>query len=456
MNNPVVRGKRFSVVGGGRSGLAVSSLLKKHGGEPFLSEHAPADRKMAEKAALDELGVESEFGTHSRRVLEADTIVLSPGVPATIPVIAEAVRRAIPVVSEIEVAAWFCKAPIIAVTGTNGKTTTTTLIGRILSDAGVIATVGGNIGVAFSEIAESVDPEGVAVVEVSSFQLDTIQTFRPEVSVILNITQDHLDRYGGSFEAYVRSKGRILMNQREGDTVVYNSDDPATRECVDIAASPAVTRLPFGLDNVGGDGAFVREGSIMVTTDGSTTELMPLSDLGIRGVHNLMNALASILAVRPHAVTASSLRKTLTTFAGVEHRLEQVRVLNGVTYVNDSKATNVDAVRYALQSFTSPIILILGGRDKGNDYSALNDLVTRNVRAIVAIGESAGNVVRAFSGIAPVVPARTMREAVALSSSRAATGDVVLLSPACASFDWFENYEERGRIFKDEVRALLP
>ncbi|MDH4069567.1 MAG: UDP-N-acetylmuramoyl-L-alanine--D-glutamate ligase [Ignavibacteria bacterium] len=454
MNKPAVRGKRFSVIGGGRSGLAVAGLLKKHGGELFLSEAVPADRKQAEKTALEKLGVESEFGAHTSRVLDADTIVLSPGVPATIPVVMEAVSKAIPVVSEIEVAGWFCRAPIIAVTGTNGKTTTTTLIGRILSDAGMKVAVGGNIGVAFSEIVESIDHDGVAVVEISSFQLDTIQTFRPGVSVLLNITPDHLDRYGGSFDAYMRSKGRIMMNQRKGDIVVYNSDDPATTECVDRALPEGVRRLAFGLNDVAGDGAFVRDGSIMVSEGGAATELMPAAQLGIRGAHNLMNAMASILAVKPLAVAARSLRKTLATFAGVEHRLEQVRVLNGATYVNDSKATNVDSVWHALQSFSSPIILILGGRDKGNDYSKLNDLVTRNVRMIVAIGESAGNVVRAFSGTVPVLRAGSMHEAVVLSSGKATVGDVVLLSPACASFDWFENYEERGRAFKNEVRAL--
>lgn len=454
MKQPVVRGKRFSVIGGGRSGLAVARLLKEKGGVVFLSEHSGENRKTAERTALDLLGIETEFGGHTRRVLEADTVVLSPGVPATIPVVAEAVRNGIPVVSEIEVAGWFCPAPVIAVTGTNGKTTTATLIGKILTDAGRRVRVGGNIGVAFSEIVEGLDAGGVAVVEVSSFQLDTIQTFRPDVSVILNITPDHLDRYAGKFEEYVRSKSRILMNQKEGDTVVYNSDDPATNRCVEAAAALAVRRLPFSQGKIRGDGAYVRGGSIVVTNHGETTDLIPTGELGIKGMHNLMNAMASVLAVQSESVSVSSIRETLSTFRGVEHRLEPVRELNGVAYVNDSKATNVDSVWYALQSFSSPIVLIMGGRDKGNDYGKLRDLVARNVRAIVAIGESAENVVRAFSGVVPVVRAATIHEAVVLSSGKAQPGDTVLLSPACASFYWFDNYEHRGKAFKDEVGKL--
>jgi UDP-N-acetylmuramoylalanine--D-glutamate ligase len=289
---------------------------------------------------------------------------------------------------------------------------------------------------------------------VSSFQLDHADTFRPKVAVLLNITPDHLDRYGLSFEKYRSAKSGIFRRQGEGDWLVFNADDPETIREVHHNASGSVTRLPFSLSRPLEKGAWIDHGMICATIGDALHEIVPVNQLGIPGAHNQYNALASILTALALGVDPASIRKTLKAFAGVEHRLEFVREVHGVKYVNDSKATNVDSVWYALQSYETPIVLMLGGRDKGNDYSRLYSLVDRHVRAIVAIGESSATVVRAFEGRKPVTVAENMVEAVSVSASLAHTGDVVLLSPACASFDWFDNYEHRGRIFKELVRSL--
>jgi len=454
MDGSEVRGKRFSILGGGRSGVAAARLLRKHEAAVFLSDRSPLTEKKPEADDLQRLGITTEFGGHTERVLEADSIVLSPGVPDSIPVVREAAKRAIPVLSEIELAARFCAVPIIAVTGTNGKTTTTVLIGRMLTDAGLKPVVAGNIGIAFSGMVDDLKPDNLVVLEVSSFQLDHIRMFRPRVSVLLNITPDHLDRYEGSFERYVASKGRLFMNQRGGDSVVFNGDDPAASRCVEEAAAGSVERHPFSIEREVDNGAFLRDGAIFLSSGDRWARLIAADELGVRGIHNTMNAMAAVLASLGMKARPASLRGTLKSFRGVEHRLEEVRVLNGITYVNDSKATNVDSVRYALQSFTTPIVLLLGGRDKGNDYGKLRDLVRSHVRSIVAIGESAAKVAEAFAGVVNVSQASTMNDAVAAAMGAAQPGDIVLLSPACASFDWFDNYEHRGNVFKELVRSL--
>ena len=446
---------RFSVIGGARSGVSVARLLAGFGAEVFLSEKLPAERMPETAAELDRLHIPYEFGENSARARDADVMVLSPGVPSDIPLVREALAAGLRVVSEIEVASWCSRAPIVAITGTNGKTTTTTLLGRIFDDARRPHVVAGNIGLAFSQVVRDLTEEGTAIVEVSSFQLDHIESFRPRVSVVLNITPDHLDRYGHSFDRYTASKRRVFENQRKGDVVVYNADDGVSGLQVDRFAPPEVTRLPFSLQTRPVEGAFVTHDHLLMTrVEGKESTVIATDEISIRGQHNLYNAMAASLAAKAMMIPTASLRATLKNFKGVEHRLEFVREVGGITYVNDSKATNVDSVWYALQSFRQPIVVLLGGRDKGNDYARLFDVVKQHVRAIVAIGESAEKVRSAFAPVIPVTMATSMEEAVRVASSVARPGDVVLLSPACASFDWFDNYEHRGRVFKHCVGAL--
>ncbi len=432
----------------------MAGLLKAHGAEVFLSDRAPAEKMAQAKTELDALGVPAEFGENTRRVLDADVVVLSPGVRSDAPIVREALALGRAVVSEVEVASWFCNAPIAAITGTNGKTTTTALLGRIFEDAKRPAVVAGNIGTAFSQVVGAMAGGATAILEISSFQLDHIGTFRPAVAVLLNITPDHLDRYDHSFEKYIASKCRIFENQRAGDVLVYNHDDPVTREHVLRRIGAGVALLPFSTKERLPQGAFLHHGRLWTIIGERETDVIGAGEISIKGAHNLANAMAATLTAQAMGVAAASLRATLRNFKGVEHRLEFVREIDGVTYVNDSKATNVDSVWYALQSFASPIVVLLGGRDKGNDYTRLLDLVRKNVRAVVAIGESAGVVERAFASVVPVTVCTTMDDAVREGRRLSAPGDVVLLSPACASFDWFDNYEHRGRVFKQLVMQL--
>jgi UDP-N-acetylmuramoylalanine--D-glutamate ligase len=446
--------KRFSVIGAARSGVAVARLLKSHGARVFLSEMAPAEKMQQARTELEQADIQYEFGGNSERILESEVIVLSPGVPSDAPLVAGAAAKGLRIVSEIEVASWFCPAPILAVTGTNGKTTTTTLLGRIFDDAKRDSVVAGNIGIAFSQVVGTLTDRSTAILEVSSFQLDFVETFRPRVAILLNITPDHLDRYNHSFDNYAAAKCKVFRNQEMGDTLVYNWDDPVTRSSVEKFIRPSVRKLPFSTRKQLAEGARLVNGHVCIRMNGEESDVIAAREISIKGEHNMYNAMAAALASKAMGVPTPSLRATLKNFKGVEHRLEFVRDVNGISYVNDSKATNVDSVWYALQSFDRPIIVMLGGRDKGNDYSALVELVRRNVKAVVAIGESADKVVRAFTPIVHVSKAKSMEEAVHTAAGLASAGDVVLLSPACASFDWFENYEHRGRAFKQIVATL--
>jgi UDP-N-acetylmuramoylalanine--D-glutamate ligase len=447
-----VQGKKISILGAARSGVAVAQLLQQRGARVFVSDKAPRENMDAAARELEAKGIATEFGENSNRVLDADIIVISPGVPSDAPIVKDAVAKNIRILSELEVAGWFHHGPIVAITGTNGKTTTTALTGRIFSDAHVPSVVAGNIGTAFSQVVQEM--EQVAILEVSSFQLDHVEAFRPRVSVLLNITPDHLDRYEHSFDKYAAAKCRVFARQGEGDTLVFNRDDAITARLVEEQAPPAVRLLSFGMTEHGSDGTWLQEGKLMVRMGGTSAQMLPAGEISIRGEHNLYNAMAATLAAKTLGVGDASLRATLRNFKGVEHRLEFVRELDGVTYINDSKATNVDSVWYALRSFDAPIIIMLGGRDKGNDYGRLHELVRRSVKEVIAIGESADKVVRSFQAITRVTRARTMEEAVTVSAEHAMPGDVVLLSPACASFDWFDNYEHRGKVFKELVMHL--
>ena len=462
----LVPGARVTVVGGARSGLAAAQLLARRGADVFLTDRDAADADAVRQ--LDAANVAHEFGGHSDRALDADLVVVSPGVPTSAPLVQSALERGTPVVGEIEAASWFCDGPIVAVTGSNGKTTTTTLLDHVFSTAGRRHVTAGNIGRAFSDVVDDVTADTVVILEVSSFQLDHVDTFRPRVAVELNVTPDHLDRYGGDVEAYAAAKFRLFENQRAGDWLVYNADDDRVRAAAEAAASQGLGLLPISIERELAAGAYVRDGQLVTalpsgpSPDSSTPvthdNLMPSSDLALSGRHNLYNSLAAAIVARAMEIRSDVVRESLTSFEGVPHRLETVRTVGGVTYVNDSKATNVNAVWYALESFASSqgrVVLIAGGKDKGNDYDPLRRLVADKVSGIVAIGEGAEKVEAELGPHTErTVRAATMEEAIQYAQLLAEPGDTVLLSPACASFDMFENYEDRGDTFKQLVHAL--
>jgi UDP-N-acetylmuramoylalanine--D-glutamate ligase len=458
-----VRDQRVTVIGAARSGLAVARLLAAHGADVFLTEHgeiAPDTR-----AALDDAGVTYEAGGHTDRALEADFVVVSPGVPDQTDIVQSVMARGLGLYSEIEVASWFCDAPIVAITGSNGKTTTTSLVAHLFRTANRSLVLAGNIGSAFADHVADCGEGDTVVLEVSSFQLDHIDTFRPTVSVLLNITPDHLDRYDHDFEKYAQSKFRIFENQQPGDVLVYNHDDALVREHAERDAAPGVVRYPFSVERELERGAFVRDGAIVLRLNppdaGTPTPtimeevLMPTQNLALRGRHNLYNSLAAAISARAMEISSDVVRESLASFEGVPHRLETVREVGGVKYVNDSKATNVNAVWYALESFDEPIVLIAGGRDKGNDYTPVMDLVGERCRGVIGLGESGDKVLRELGDLAKAAArAHTMEEAIQFARLMAEPGDVVLLSPACASFDMYADYEARGDEFKHLVNNL--
>jgi len=450
-----VRDAAITVVGAARSGLAAAELLAGRGGRVFVTDQEDIPEPALER--LRSHGIVTESGGHSERALEADLIVVSPGVRTTAPLVQAAIDRGIPVRSELEVASWFCEAPIVAVTGSNGKTTTTALIGHVFREAGRTAWVAGNIGLPFSAIVERIGPDDVVVLEVSSFQLDHAERFRPRVSVLLNITPDHMDRYDHDLSRYAAAKFRIAARQQPGDAVVFNADDPLIRG---FAASidPRTGPTPLGITldaSQASAAARLADGRIQLRIQDTLEDLMRAEELALKGRHNLYNSLAAAVAARVMEVRSDVVRASLMSFEGVPHRLELVREVDGVKYVNDSKATNVNAVWYALESMREPVILIAGGRDKGNDYGPLKPIVSDRVRAVLAIGESADRVMSELGGcVEDCFRAGTLDDAVRMASALARTGDVVLLSPACASFDQFENFEHRGDVFRRLVAEL--
>jgi UDP-N-acetylmuramoylalanine--D-glutamate ligase len=445
-----ISGSRVTVLGAARSGLAAAALLRRHGARVFLSENRPAAENPGAAAALSELGIPHEFGGHTPAALDADWITVSPGIAPSAPVLQEARRRDLPVLGELEVASWFCRAPIVAVTGSNGKSTVTTLVGEVFKAAGRPVLVAGNIGRAFSEDAEAADPAGVAVLEVSSFQLAAIQSFRPRVAVFLNLTQDHIN-WHGSFAAYGAAKARVFENQTADDDLVLYGPDAGV---ADLARSARSRKAVFGPDPAGDRCGFVSGGNLVLRLDGRDETLLPAAELGIRGDHNVMNALASALACRILGADTGAIRAAFRSFRGLPHRLEFVLEKDGVRWVNDSKGTNVDSVRYALGSFDRKIILIAGGRDKDSDFTVLREPLRNAARAVVLIGEAADKMERAFEGVLPLVRAASLSAAVEAARGLARPGDVVLLSPACASFDMFRNFEDRGEQFSRLVREL--
>ncbi len=442
-----VQGKKVTVLGAARSGLAAARLLKNRGAQVFVSDAAPAEKKAQAVTFLQKENIPFEFGAHSERIFDADFCVLSPGIPVASAVVQNMLAKAIPVYSEIEVASWFFKGPLIAVTGSNGKTTTTTLIGEMLRTKYPQAMVAGNIGQPFSDFVDESREDVWGVVEVSSFQLETIESFHPRQVVLLNFAPNHLDRYP-SYEAYKEAKWRVTMNLKEDDILVYNAADA---EIVRRLDSLACQKQGFYIEGVQEEARAYFDGKALFVHG---EKLIEVQEMGLRGIHNYMNAMAAALAALNAGVSRENVRQVLRDFSGVEHRLEFVRELDGVKFINDSKATTVESLYYALQSFDQPVILIAGGKDKGSDFTRLNDSISKKVKALVLIGKAADKMEKAWQGLKPIVKPATLQEAVEKAFELARPGEVVLLSPACASFDMFNDFEDRGRQFKQIVNAL--
>ncbi|UCE23906.1 MAG: UDP-N-acetylmuramoyl-L-alanine--D-glutamate ligase [Candidatus Zixiibacteriota bacterium] len=445
-----IKNRKIGIIGMARSGLAAAMLADEFGGEPFVSDSKDERLLGSQVERLTALKIPFETGGHSDRLLGCDYLVVSPGVPLEIDVISRARQQGVPVFSEIEFASWACRGKIVAVTGSNGKTTTTTLIGDIFSAAGFDAFVGGNIGLAFSDIALKVPEEGLAVIEVSNFQLQTIDQFTPDTALILNLTPDHLDRHA-TFDDYKRAKYRITENQSSEQTLIVNLDDPEI--VVDDMATRAAVRH-FTTGDHSQALSFVRGDVLYARIDGTETPVIECSKILIPGPHNLQNAAAAVSAASLYGVGIDVMAKVLASFPGVEHRLEKVGRVAGIDFVNDSKATNVDSVCFALRSIDTSIHLIAGGRDKGGVFEKIADYGQGKIKGIIAIGEARDKIFSALGQTFPVQFAQTLPEAVKQAFGSAFPGETVLLSPGCASFDQFEDFEHRGRVFKEAVAEL--
>ncbi|EKY09911.1 MULTISPECIES: UDP-N-acetylmuramoyl-L-alanine--D-glutamate ligase [Capnocytophaga] len=444
--------KRLAILGGGESGVGTAILAKQKGWEVFLSDRG--NLKPEYRKQLDDEGIAYEEGKHTEdKILGADCIMKSPGIPDKAPIVVKARERGIAVISEIEFAAQYTDKPIIAITGSNGKTTTTMLTYHLLKEAGLSVGLGGNIGYSFAELVAHSNPD-YYVLEISSFQLDGIAThFAPHIAMLLNITPDHLDRYNYQFENYIASKFRIAMNQTANDYLIYDADDEVIADWL-RHHKVAAKLLPFTVKKEVAEGAYLKDNKIYMKIDEKTTEI-EVDEISLKGIHNVKNTMAATIAARLLAVRDQSLRQSLKGFKGADHRLEEVKVVDGVTYVNDSKATNVNSVFFALDTIKTPIVWIVGGQDKGNDYQSLMPYVQEKVKAIVCLGVDNTPLLRSFASVMPnLVETRSMEEAVRLAKHFAASGDTVLLSPACASFDLFDNYEHRGNMFKEAVAKL--
>jgi UDP-N-acetylmuramoylalanine--D-glutamate ligase len=445
-----VKGKRVLVVGLGKSGVASALFLESRGARVTVSDAKSEDQLRTEIPALLDRGITVETGKHGERTFrDQDLIVVSPGVPGDVAPLQHARRLGIPVIGEIELTARFLQGNIVAITGSNGKTTTTTLTGEIIASGGRKTLVGGNIGTPAITFVEQSTADTWVVLEISSFQLESIETFRPHISAILNITPDHLDRHG-SMENYIAAKKRIFENQSEADFAVLNADNEISRS---LAAGLKPQVLWFSRRHEVERGAFVRNGEILYR-DGAEVAIMPVCEIALKGEHNVENVLAAVAIGMAAGVEPVAIRRAVKEFRAVEHRLEYVATLRGVQYYNDSKATNVDATIKALQSFPANIHLILGGKDKGSDYSELNALIAERVKRVYTIGAAAAKIESQIAGTAPVTSAQTLESAVRKAADLAVEGDVVLLAPACASFDQFPSYEHRGRVFKELVQSL--
>jgi UDP-N-acetylmuramoylalanine--D-glutamate ligase len=450
-----LKDKRVLVVGLGKSGVASALFLKARGARVTVSDTKSGDELRNEIPALLDHGITVETGGHGERTFrEQDLIVVSPGVPVDAPLLQQARSLGEVVIGEIELASRFLPGPIVAITGSNGKTTTTTLTGEILTAGGLQTLVGGNIGTPAISLAERAKPETVIVLEVSSFQLETIQTFRPRIAVVLNVTPDHLDRHR-TLETYVNAKARIFETQGRDDFALLNADDAI---CAGMASRTQAQVFWFSRRKEVERGSWVHDGNILFRDGTQQYEIMQVAEVPLKGAHNLENVLAAVCAGALMGCSAGKIRQAVRDFKAVEHRLEFVATIRGVDYYNDSKATNVDATIKALESFPGSIHLILGGKDKGSDYSLLSDLLRQRVKRVYTIGAAAekieSQIVSQRQGGPELVHAETLENAVRKANAVAQRGDVVLLAPACASFDQFKSYEHRGRTFKEVVRGL--
>lgn len=444
---------RMVILGGGESGVGSAVLAKVKGFDVFLSDSGKIKPEYAE--TLKKWDIPYEEGGHTRElVLNADEVVKSPGIPSTAPMIQELVSQGTHIISEIEFAGRYDSAKKICITGSNGKTTTTSLIHYLLCEAGLNAGLGGNIGKSYA-MQVATEKHDYYVLEISSFQLDNCYDFRPDIAVITNITPDHLDRYDHDIQKYAAAKFRLIRNLRPEDCFIFDSDDAITIENLSNIVLKA-RMLPFTQEKEVTQGAFVRGDNMVLRYGDDETEIY-LKELALGGKHNLYNSMAAALAAKATGISNEVIRRSLKTFQPIEHRLEPVLSVGGVLYINDSKATNIDAAWYALECQTKPVVWIVGGTDKGNDYSVLEQLVREKVKAIVCLGIDNAKIHAAFEDIvgkAHICDCTSADEAVKAAAAYASSGDVVLLSPCCASFDLFKNYEDRGRQFKEAVRRL--
>src|SRR5215468_1386702 len=447
-----LKNKRVLVVGLGRSGVASAFFLQDHGAKVTVSDSKSEAQLQSEIAALLDRGVSIETGRHGERTFrDQDLIVVSPGVPTDQPQLQQARTLGIPVIGEVELAFRFLQGRVIAITGSNGKTTTTTLVGEILATAGRKTLVGGNIGTPVIALASQSTPDTLTVLEISSFQLETIEQFRPWIAAILNITPDHLDRHH-TFQAYADAKARIFENQKMDDFAVLNADDPTCAELRKINNPLFWFSRKKDLEA----GTCLAGDQIVFRAEGKEAPVLSRGDIPLKGAHNLENVLAAVTMTMLAGCEPQQIRKAVSEFRAVEHRLELVATINNVAFYNDSKATNVDATVKALDSFPGKIHIILGGKDKGSDYTELSPLLRERARAAYLIGAAAEKIGSQIQGATPLVRSGTLERAVRQAFESAKPGDIVLLAPACASFDQFENYEHRGRVFKELVHSLTP
>ena len=443
--------KRLVILGAGESGAGAAILGKVKGMDVFVSDFGAISDKY--KQMLDDEGIEWEEGHHTEeRILMADEVVKSPGVPPTAPIMQKIAAKHIPVISEIELAGRYTDAKMVCITGSNGKTTTTLLTYHILKEAGLNVGLAGNVGKSLAlQVAR--DSHDIYVIELSSFQLENMYEFRANIAVLLNITPDHLDRYEYKMQNYVNAKFRILQNMTPVDSFIFWQDDPVIQAQMRQITTEAAL-LPFAEKEEENTAAYIdAENNMIINTPGRSISI-PRADLALNGLHNLYNSMAAGLSASLLDIRKDDIRRALSDFDGVEHRLEHVDTIGGVEYINDSKATNVNSTWYALESMHRPTVLILGGKDKGNDYSEILPLVKEKVKGIVAMGKDNAKIVSFFDGVVPVVDTHSLADAIEACRSMAVDGDTVLLSPCCASFDLFKSYEDRGRQFKQAVKSL--
>ena len=442
--------KHIAILGAGESGVGAALLAKAKGMIPFVSDKGSI--KPSFQKELEENGIEFESGSHSvDRILDADLIIKSPGIPEKVDLVQAALKNGIDVISEIEFAGWYTTKKKVCITGSNGKTTTTMWIHHILKNAGLNVSMAGNIGESLARLVVK-DEADIYVIELSSFQLDGMADFKADIAILLNITPDHLDRYNYEMQNYVDSKFKITQNLTKNDWFIYNADDPIINK--EMEKRNILAQLaPFSLEKQEGMTAYVNNNQIIINIKPIVT--MSIHDLSLKGRHNTQNSMASGIASKILEIRKENIRESLADFKNVEHRLEFVAKINGIEFINDSKATNVNSAWFALESMSRPTVWIVGGVDKGNDYESLIPLVKDKVKAIICLGKDNAKIIEAFAGSVEVISeAKSAMEAVNLSYRHAKNGDTVLLSPACASFDLFESYEDRGKQFKFSVREL--